>query len=81
MSFDKMCLGLVCPQEQICAGEQRNSKSRSSVRTESVALARPFFSGGCPCKGRWGFGFSAVKRDQLLHTHRAKEGDTVLQKV
>lgn len=27
------------------------------------------------------FGFSVMRRGQLFHTHRAKEGDTMLQKV
>lgn len=42
MSFVKMWLGLVCPDKKICAGERRNTESRSTIRTDSVALVRPW---------------------------------------
>lgn len=43
ISFDKMCLGRVCPHKQTCGGEQRNSKNRFPVRTEFLAPVRLFF--------------------------------------
>lgn len=63
-----MCLGWVCPNEQICHGEQRNGKSRSPIRTEFVVSVRLFFW-WVPLRGQLGCFASLLWRETSCSTH------------